>query len=343
MAAIQTKKTSTGGTPRGAEKAAQLLMVLGEERAVEVLRRLTSDEVQKIGIEMTRLNGMSTETVNNVLTSFLNEITSNHHISIVADEYTKSVLVQALGQEAAEGILERIMMGGNTKGLDSLKWMEPQLIAGIIQNEHPQIQAIVISYLQPERAGEVLAALPEGIVIELLVRMAEMDSVDPKALQELNYSLEKQVEGVVSKQSSAMGGVKSVANIFNTLDRSTEDSLIGKIYKVNSITAERIRELMFVFEDLKKIPNKDFQLLLREVSTEKLVTALKGAEQGMVEKVTKNMSSRAAEIFLDDLQSRGPVKVVDVEATQKEIIAIARQLADAGKITLAEESAAMIG
>jgi flagellar motor switch protein FliG len=253
------------------------------------------------------------------------------------------VLVQALGQEAAEGILERILVGGNTKGLDSLRWMEPALIAGIIQNEHPQIQAIVVSYLQPERAGEVLAALPEKTVVDLLVRMAEMDSVDPKALQELNFALEKQVEGVVSKQSSSMGGVKCVANIFNTLDRSTEDMLIGKMFKINSVTAERIRELMFVFEDLKKMPNKDFQLLLREVSTEKLVTALKGAEQSMIDKVTKNMSARAAEIFLDDLQNRGPVKVVDVETSQKEIIAIARQMADAGKITLAEEGSAMIG
>lgn len=342
MAMIQTKK-STSTAIRGAEKAAQLLMVLGEAQAAEVLRRLNADEVQKIGVEMTRMSGMSTETVNGVLTNFLEECSSNHTINVVADEYTKNVLVQALGIEAAEGILERIMMGGNTKGLDSLRWMEPQLIAGIIQNEHPQIQAIVVSYLQPERAGEVLAALPESIVIELLVRMAEMDSVDPKALQELNYSLEKQVEGVVSKQSSAMGGVKSVANIFNTLDRATEDHLIGKMFKVNSITAERIRELMFVFEDLKKMPNKDFQLLLREVSTEKLVTALKGADPSMVEKVTKNMSSRAAEIFLDDLQSRGPVKVIDVEMMQKEIIAIARQMADAGKIILTEESAAMIG
>lgn len=327
----------------GAEKAAQLLMVLGEERAADVLKRLTSDEVQKIGVEMTRMSGLSTDDVNTVLTSFLKELESNNSISIVADEYTKNVLVQALGMEAAEGILERIMMGGNTKGLDSLRWMEPQLIAGIIQNEHPQIQAIVVSYLQPERAGEVLAALPEPLVVELLVRMAEMNSVDPKALQELNYSLEKQVEGVVSKQSSAMGGVKSVASIFNTLDRATEDALIEKITKVNSNTAERIRELMFVFEDLKKVPNKDFQLLLREVSTEKLVTALKGADNSMIEKVTKNMSSRAAEIFLDDLQSRGPVKVVDVEQTQKEIIAIAKGMADAGKIVLTEESAAMIG
>ena len=342
MAGIQTKKAGAVSA-RGAEKAAQLLIVLGEERAAEVLKRLTSEEVQKIGIEMTRMNGLDTETVNTVLMTFLDECATNSSISIEADEFTKNVLIQALGRDAAETILERIMMGGNTKGLDSLRWMEPQLIAGIIQNEHPQIQAIVVSYLQPERAAEVLAALPEQIVVELLVRMAEMDSVDPKALQELNYALEKQVEGVVSKQSSAMGGVKSVANIFNTLDRATEDSLIGKIHKINTVTAERIRELMFVFEDLKKMPNKDFQLLLREVSTDKLVTALKGADQSMVDKVTRNMSSRAAEIFLDDLQSRGPVKVVDVEATQKEIIAIARQLADAGKIVLSEENAAMIG
>jgi flagellar motor switch protein FliG len=327
---------------RGVEKAAQLLIAVGEEGAAEVLKRLTTDEVQKIGVEMTRMNGLSTEAVNDVLASFLEECRTNKSLA-VADEYTKNVLIQALGQEAAEGILERIMMGGNTKGLDSLRWMEPQMIAGIIQNEHPQIQAIVVSYLSPEKAGEVLAALPESLVVELLVRMAEMDSVDPKALQELNYSLEKQVEGVVNKQSSAMGGVKSVANIFNTLDRTSEENLIGKIYKVNSITADRIRELMFVFDDLKKMPNKDFQLLLREVSTDKLVTALKGADPELIEKVTKNMSARAAEIFLDDMANRGPVKVVDVEAMQKEIIGITRGLADAGKIVLSEETAAMIG
>ena len=235
------------------------------------------------------------------------------------------------------------MMGGNTKGLDSLRWMEPQLIAGIIQNEHPQIQAIVVSYLQSEQAKDVLHYLPENIVVELLIRMAEMESVDPKALQELNYSLEKQVEGVVTKQSSAMGGVKNVANIFNTMDRSTEEALMTKLGKANARVAERIQELMFVFEDLKKIPNKDFQLLLREVATDKLALALKGAEQALTDKVTKNMSTRAAEIFLDDMSNMGPVKVSDVEAAQKEILAITKRLADAGQIILSEDNAAMIG
>jgi flagellar motor switch protein FliG len=330
-------------TATGTEKAAQFLMVMGEERAAEVLKRLSSEEVQKIGLEMTRMNGMNTEQVNYVLSDFLGECEVKGSINIVADEYTKNVLIQALGPEAAETVLERIMLGGNTKGLDSLRWMEPQLIAGIIQNEHPQIQAIVVSYLQAEQAKDVLHYLPESIVVELLIRMAEMESVDPKALQELNYSLERQVEGVVTKQSSAMGGVKNVANIFNTMDRATEEALMTKLGKANGRVAERIQELMFVFEDLKKIPNKDFQLLLREVATDKLALALKGAEQALTDKVTKNMSTRAAEIFLDDMSNMGPVKVSDVEAAQKEILAITKKLADAGQIILSEDNAAMIG
>src|SRR5688500_10362329 len=170
--ATKRKYTSTG-----AEKAAQFLMVMGEDRAAEVLKRLSSEEVQKIGLEMTRMNGMSTDEVNFVLSDFLSECEVHGSINIVADEYTKNVLVQALGAEAAETVLERIMLGGNTRGLDSLRWMEPQLIAGIIQNEHPQIQAIVVSYLPPEQAKDVLTYLPENIIVELLIRMAEMESV----------------------------------------------------------------------------------------------------------------------------------------------------------------------
>jgi flagellar motor switch protein FliG len=327
----------------GTEKAAQFLMVMGEERAAGILRQLSTEEVQKIGVEMTRMGDMTTEEVNNVLASFLEECEANDSISILADEYTRNVLIQALGPEAAEVILEKIMLGGNTKGLDSLRWMEPQLIAGIIQNEHPQIQAIVVSYLQTEQAGEVLACLPESAVTELLIRMAELESVDPKALQELNYSLEKQVEGVVTKQSSAMGGVKSVANIFNTMERSLSDSLMARLGKANPRVAERVQELMFAFEDLRKVPNRDFQRILREVPSDRLILALKGADPSIIDKVTGNMSTRAAEIFLDDLQTLGPVRVSDVEAAQREIINTVKQLADSGQIVLSEDDAAMIG
>ena len=330
-------------TATGAEKAAQFLMVMGEEGAAGVLKHLSTEEVQKIGVEMTRIDGMTTEVLNEVLSSFLEECELNGSISVEADEYTKAVLIQALGEDAAESILEKIMLGGNTKGLDSLRWMEPQLIAGIILNEHPQIQALVVSYLSAEQAGEVLAFLPEAVVVELVIRLVEIESVDPKALQELNFALEKQVAGVVTKQSSAVGGVKSVANIFNTLDRSSEDAWMTKIRDVDSDVAERIQELMFVFDDLRKVPNKDFQQLLREVATDMLAMALKGADETLTEKVTSNMSPRAAEIFVDDMENLGPVKVSDVEAAQKEIIAVAKRLADSGQIILTEESSAMIG
>ena len=327
----------------GVEKAAQFLIVIGEERAAEVLRQLSSDEVQKIGVEMTRMDNMTTDTAKDVLQNFLYECETNSAISVENNEYTKQVLIQALGQDAAENLLEKILLGGNTKGLDSLRWMEPALVAGIIMNEHPQVQAIVISYLSPEQAGEVLSHLPENTVIELLIRLVQIESVDPKALQELNFALEKQVEGVVSKQSSAVGGVKSVANIMNTLERATEEALMGKINDVDAEIATRIQELMFVFEDLLKVPDKDFQLLLREVSSDKLTLALKGADENMLDKVMKNMSSRAAEIFMEDFENMGAVKVADVDGAQKEIIASAKKLAEAGTIILQEDEAAMIG
>lgn len=318
-------------------------MVMGESGAAGVLKQLSSDEVQKIGLEMTHMGEMSTDDVNQVLGTFLEDCNQDGSINIVADQFTKSVLTQALGEDAAASVIEKIMLGGNTRGLDSLKWMEPQLVAGIIQNEHPQIQAIVVSYLGHELSGEVLSYMPESAVVELIIRMAEMESVDPKALQELNYSLEQQVEGVVSKQSSAMGGVKNVAAILNSLEKNFEDSLMGKITEINAETASMIQEQMFVFEDLKAVPDKDFQKILRDVATDKLVLALKGSDEAMQDKVIKNMSTRAADIFLEDVENLGPVKVTDVEFAQKEILTVTKKLADSGEISLREEDAAMIG
>lgn len=326
----------------GAVKAAQFLIVMGEERAAQVLKQLTNAEVQKIGIEMTRMGGLTTDRVNSVLETFLSECEKNGPIVVESSEYTKEVLTQALGVEAADSILEKIQLGGNTRGLDSLRWMEPPLIAGIIRNEHPQVQAFVISYLPSEHAGLVLSHLPEDTVIELLIRLVQMESVDPKALQELNFALEQQVEGVVSKQNATVGGVKSVANIFNTINKASEDVLMKKITDVDESIALRIQELMFVFDDLIDVPDKDFQLLLREVATDKLALALKGTEQKMIDKVTKNMSARAAEIFMDDLENIGPVKVADVEAAQKEIIATAKRLSDSGSIILKADEDSMI-
>lgn len=337
------KSRRRGGRKSGPEKAAQLLMVMGEEGAAGVLKLLRADEVHKIGMEMTHLNEMSTEDVNTVLTSFIDGCSNDGSITVEASEYTKTVLTEALGADTASSILEKITRGGNTKGLDALKWMEPQLIAGIIQNEHPQIQAIVVSHLGAELAGEVLAFMPEATVVELALRMAEMEPVDPIALEELNYSLEKQVEGVVTKQSSDMGGVKNVANIFNTLEKSFEESLMEKIQSLDEDVAIAIQEEMFVFEDLKKIPDKDFQKILREVSTETLAMALKGADSIMIEKVLNNMSSRASEIFKEDMESLGPVRIAEVETAQREVLTTTKKMADEDKIVLSDDDGDMVG
>ena len=339
---MNAKAGKNAGKKTGPEKAAQFLMVMGEAGAAGVLKHLSSDEVQKIGIEMSRMNEMTTSEVGQILNAFLQDFESDGSIKMLADEYTRTVLEKALGKDAADAAMEKIMIGGNTRGLDALKWMEPQLVAGIIQNEHPQIQAIVISYLGPELSGEVLKHMPETSVVELMVRMAEIDSVDPSALQELNDSLERQVDGVVRKQSSTIGGIKNVADILNSLEKSFEQSLMDKITDMDEELATQIQDQMFVFEDLKAIPDRDFQSLLREVAGDQLALALKGADEAMVEKVLKNMSTRAADIFKEDMEELGPVKLSDVEAAQKEILATTRKLADAGEIELRTDEGAMI-
>ena len=327
---------------RGSEKAARFLMVLGEEDAAAILKQLSSNEVQKIGARMTTINEIPSDEVNMVLSDFISSCENDASMMISAEEFTRSVLVQALGEPAASQILEKITLGGNTRGFDALRWMEPQLVAGIIQNEHPQIQAIIISYLDPEHASEVLSSLKEDQVADVLARIGAMDAVDPRALGELNRSLEMQVEGVSSKQSSNLGGIGNAASILNSIESEMETVLLEKLTEIDADLSAKIQDMMFVFDDLLKVPDRDFQILLREVTTDKLAMALKGADEAMEEKVYANMSKRAAEIFRDDMEGLGPMKISDVEVAQKEILATAKRLADSGEIVLSQDDGTMI-
>jgi len=322
----------------GAINAAKLLTAIGEKHAAEVLKRLPGDIVQRIGYHMMTMSPMNTADINGLMVSFMQECMTNKTPAVSRDEYTKKVLVNALGVEAAESVIEKILLGADNRGLDSLRWLDPELIAGIIQGEHPQIQAIVVAYLPHVIAGQVVRSLPEDLAIDVCLRMASMESIDPTALQELNTSLEKKIQGVSAKQTSTIGGVKNVAQIFNTLDRGYDKALLGKIGAFDARLEERISELMFVFDDLINVPARDFQRLMREVPSDRLALALKGNDNGLKEKAISNMSTRAAEIFLDDMEASGPVKIKDVEIAQKEILAIAKNLADAGEIILSEDS-----
>jgi flagellar motor switch protein FliG len=255
-------------------------------------------------------------------------------VGIGNDDYIRKVLTDALGEEKAKSMIDRILIGGSTKGLESLKWMDPRSVAELIRFEHPQIIAIVLSYLDADQSAQVLSILPENMRGDLMMRVATMDGVQPAAMKELNDMLEIQLRGGAQGQNSGMGGLKCAANILNFVDRSAEAKISEVISEHDPELAGRIQDLMFTFDNLSEVDDRGIQTLLREVSSDNLVLALKGADENIKGKIFKNMSQRAGDMLKEDLETRGPVKLSDVEAAQKEIITIARRLAEEGQISL---------
>ena len=316
------------------EMAAVLLMSLGEGAAANVLQHLGPKEVQRVGAAMATLKNVTNVQVETVMSQMMREVESQTGLGIGSDDYIKATLVKALGADKAGGLIDRILMGGNTTGLDTLKWMDARSVSEIIRYEHPQIQAIVLAYLDPDHSAQVLSNMQDPRVRQdLVMRVAALDSVQPAALQELNDILEKQFSGS-STQSSAMGGTKVAAEIMNNVDSTLESDIITAITEVDEELAEEIQDLMFVFDNLVDVDDRGIQTLLREISSEVLITALKGADESMQEKIFKNMSKRAAELLRDDLEAKGPVRVSDVETAQREILTVARKMAESGDIVL---------
>ncbi|MFT7688972.1 MAG: flagellar motor switch protein FliG [Candidatus Azotimanducaceae bacterium] len=316
------------------EMAAVLLLSLGEEHAAKILSHMGPKEVQRVGGAMAGLSNVRNDQVEYVMGKMLTDVESQTGIGIGSDEYIKATLVKALGADKAGGLIDRILMGGNTTGLDTLKWMDARSVSEIIRYEHPQIQAIVLAYLDPDQSAQVLVHMTDPRVRQdLLMRVAALDTVQPAALQELNDILEKQFAGA-STQASAMGGTKIAAEIMNNVESQIESEIMEAISEVDEDLATEIQDLMFVFDNLSEVDDRGIQALLREISTDVLIIALKGAEETMQEKIFKNMSKRAAELLRDDLEAKGPVRLSDVETAQKEILTIARKMADAGDIIL---------
>ncbi len=316
------------------DQAAILLMSIGEADAAEILKHLGPKEVQQLGHAMSQLRNVEQKEVEAVLASFLSEVRTLTGLGIGSEGYIRSMLISALGEDKANGLVDRIVMGGSTSGLDTLKWMESRAVADIIRNEHPQIQAIVVAYLDADQAAEVLTLFPEKVRLDIIMRIASLDTVQPAALQELNDILEKQFTGSNSAQSKSLGGYKTAAEIMNNVDSAIETELMDAIKEVDEDMGTQIQDLMFVFENLKDVDDRGIQALLREVSSEILIIALKGADESLQEKIFQNMSKRAAELLRDDLEAKGPVKVSEVETCQKEILTIARRMADAGELVL---------
>ena len=318
----------------GVDKAAVFLMTVGEAAAAQIIKHLGPREVQRIGSAMAGLQNVSRDAVKVTVDEFVTELQKKSPLGIGNEDYIRKVLSDALGEDKAKAMIDRILIGGNTKGLDSLKWMDARGVVEIIRFEHPQIIAIVLSYLDAAHAAEVLGLLPENTRADLTMRIAAMNGVQPAAMKELNDMLESQLRGQANGPTSGLGGLKAAANILNFVDRGMEAKISELIGELDGDLAGKIHELMFTFDNLSDVDDRGIQVLLREVSSENLVLALKGTDDTLKNKFFKNMSQRAAEMLRDDLESRGPVKLSEVEGAQKEVIVIARRLADEGQISL---------
>lgn len=328
------KAEPTRAKMEGVDRAAVLLLALGEDDAARVLKHLDPREVHRVGTAMAALRSVNMGQISMVLNAFLETVTGQSGLAIGASEYIRKMLIGALGEEKSRTLVDRIL-GGTTAGLDKLKWLDARTIAEFMMHEHPQIQAIVLSSLEPEQAAEVLGFItdPEAKV-DVLTRIATLDSVPPNALSELNAVLEEQVSGKSMARFAQMGGARVAAEIMNKLGGKADEEILAGIRASNEELGNEIQDLMFIFDNLMDVDDKGIQVLLREVSTDNLVLALKGAEESLKEKIFTNMSKRAADLLKDDLENKGPVRVSEVEAAQREILVIARRLADAGEIVL---------
>jgi flagellar motor switch protein FliG len=318
----------------GVEQAAILLLTLGEQDAAQVLKHLGAKDVQRVGQAMAQLSGVSREEVSQVLGRFASRVEQQTAVGLNSDEYVRKVLNEALGADKAGGVIDRILRGRGSRGLEALKWMEPKAVAEMLHLEHPQIIAIVLSYLEAEQAAEVLAALPATIQADVIMRVAALDGVQPAALSELDAVLEKQFSGKALSKASGFGGPKAAAEILNLIGVAPEGRIIEEITKTDADLSQKLQDLMFVFDDLIDIDDRGMQELLREIPGDRLIIALKATSEPMKEKFFKNMSERASQMLKDDLEAKGPIKLSEVEAAQKEILLTARRMADEGKVQL---------
>lgn len=318
----------------GIEKSAILMMSIGEEEAAEVFKFLGPKEVQKLGKAMSTLNNISREEVDEVLRGFLEHAEEKTSLGTASDEYIKSVLIKALGNDKAAGLIERILHGGDNSGIEGLKWMDSGSVAELIKNEHPQIIATILTHLDRDQASEVLGFFVERLRNDVILRIATLEGVQPSALRELNDVLTKLLTGGDTIKKAAMGGVRAAAEILNYIGTATETEVLASIRDFDPDLAQKIQDEMFVFDNIMDLDDRSVQLLLREVQSESLIIALKGTTPELREKVFKNMSQRASEMLRDDLEAKGPVRLSEVETEQKEILKIVRRLADEGQIVL---------
>ncbi|MBU1357236.1 MAG: flagellar motor switch protein FliG [Gammaproteobacteria bacterium] len=319
---------------QGLNDAAILLMSLGEHEAGQVLRHLSPREVQKIGETIAKTRAVSRERLGEVADRFVTATEGQSLFAADTGDYVRAVLQNALGEEKASILVDRILQTGDLSGIENLKWMDAASVAEVLKIEHPQIVAAILVHLEPEHASAILVQLSEAQRAEVLLRVATLEGIQPAALEDLNEVMFRVLAGGGKIRKPSMGGAKAAAGMINMLGAGIDTQVIEAIRDHDTELADQIAELMFVFDDVLKLDDKSLQLVLKEIASETLTVALKGAAPALRDKFLSNMSSRAAESLREDLESRGPMRLSEVEAQQKEILKTLRRLADEGQVVL---------
>ncbi len=329
-AALQAEMANLSGVQR----AAVLMLLLGEQQAAEIIKYMDPKEVQALGAAMVSVADLSQEAVNTVLDQFVATIKKQTSLGLGTTDYVEKVLKRALGDDKAASVLGRIMPGQSSKGLDILRWMDARSIADMIRGEHAQVIAIILSVLEHEVAADVLNFLPPAARPEIIQRVASLETVQPSAMEELEAIMKKQFANNSSAKSSSLGGIKAAAKIMNFTKTDLESSIMSGLGEIDEDLMLKIQDNMFTFENLMSVDNRGIQVLMRNVEPDLLMIALKGANDGVQAKFFDNMSERARGMFRDDMEAKGPLRIADVEDAQKKIMRIARKLSDAGDLVL---------
>jgi flagellar motor switch protein FliG len=321
---------------KGFDKAAILINYLGREAVKILLKRMEDGDIRKLISVMNKYRVVPVHITKRVLEEFYEMISETDDYIFSESISSKDTIVDALGEERARGILGGLnIASGNQRSLESLEMVDAKSLATFLVNEHPQTVAVIIAHLEPEKKGEVLKRLPEVLQAEVVLRMANLDNVDPELIVEIDRVLKNQLANTATVEQASLGGVQPVAEMLNVMDKNTETAIMSRLEEKDPLLAEEIRKLMFVFDDIVKIDDRGIQSLLKEVPNDKLLLALKTASEDIKLKVFKNISARAAEMLREDLSNMGPSRLSDVEGAQQEIVNVARRLEAEGKILIA--------
>lgn len=319
----------------GVRKASVLLLTLGSDKAANILKHMNDEDIERLTLELAKLEKVSDNEKKSVLEEFVTNYKAREFMASGGIEYARDMLERAVGAEKALEILEKLTSNLQVKPFDFLKKSDPMQLVNVLQNEHPQTIALILCYLNPKQAAQVIGSLPENLKAEVVKRIAMLDKANPEVVREVERVLERKVSAFVTQDFAQVGGLDTVVEFMNSLDRSTEKAILDKLSETDPELAEEIRRHMFVFEDVVKLDDRSVQMVLREVDTKDLSKALKGASEEIMNKIANNLSKRAGQLLKEEIEFMGPLRVVDVEEAQQKIVNVIRRLEESGEIFIA--------